>query len=107
MKKIIVLGLAALAAVSCSKSNTATVNATITGADQKEIIVSKLAVNQLKTVDTVKTNGSGVVKAQIAAGETPDFYYLSYNGKKLAEEEKEEWYFSYSRPTLKSLITVR
>lgn len=84
MKKIIVLGLAALAAVSCSKSNTATVNATITGADQKEIIVSKLAVNQLKTVDTVKTNGSGVVKAQIAAGETPDFYYLSYNGKKLA-----------------------
>ena len=59
MKKIIVLGLAALAAVSCSKSNTATVNATITGADQKEIIVSKLAVNQLKTVDTVKTNGSG------------------------------------------------
>ncbi len=84
MKKIIVLGLAALAAVSCSKSNTATVNATITGADQKEIIVSKLAVNQLKTVDTLKTNGSGVVKAQIAAGETPDFYYLSYNGKKLA-----------------------
>ena len=84
MKRIFVMGLAALAAVSCSKSNTATVNATITGADQKEIIVSKLAVNQLKTVDTVKTNGSGVVKAQIAAGETPDFYYLSYNGKKLA-----------------------
>lgn len=84
MKRIFVLGLAALAAVSCSKSNTATVNATITGADQKEIIVSQLAVNHLRIVDTVKTNGNGVVKAQIAAGETPDFYYLSYNGKKLA-----------------------
>lgn len=84
MKRIFVLGLAALAAVSCSKSNTATVNATITGADQKEIIVSKLAVNQLKTVDTLKTNGNGAVKAEIAAGETPDFYYLSYKGKKLA-----------------------
>ena len=84
MKRIFVLGLAALAAVSCSKSNTATVNATITGADQREIIVSQLAVNHLRIVDTVKTNGNGVVKAQIAAGETPDFYYLSYNGKKLA-----------------------
>ena len=84
MKRIFVLGLAALAAVSCSKSNTATVNATITGADQKEIIVSQLAVNHLRIVDTVKTDGNGVVKAQIAAGETPDFYYLSYNGKKLA-----------------------
>ena len=30
-----------------------------------------------------------------------------YNGKKLAETDKEDWYFSYSRPTLKDLFTVK
>ncbi len=84
MKRIFVLGLAALIAVSCSKSNTAVVNATISGADQKDIVVSQLAVNKLRAIDTVKTNGDGGLKCKVVAGETPDFYYLSYNGKKLA-----------------------
>ena len=84
MKRIFVLGLAALFAVSCSKSNTAVVNATINGAAQKDIIVSQLAVTQLKVVDTIKTNGNGVLKGKISVEQTPNFYYLSYNGKKLA-----------------------
>ena len=84
MKRIFVMGLAALFAVSCSKTNTAVISATINGAAEKEIVVSKLAINQLKAVDTVKTNAKGVIKSQVLAGEAPDFYYLSYNGKKLA-----------------------
>lgn len=79
------MGLAALMAVSCSKSNTAVVNARIEGAANKDLVVSQLAVNQIKFVDSVKTDASGNLKSTIALqSDAPDFYYLSYNGKRLA-----------------------
>lgn len=79
------MGLAALMAVSCSKSNTAVVNARIEGAANKDLVVSQLAVNQIKFVDSVKTDASGNLKSTITLqSDAPDFYYLSYNGKRLA-----------------------
>ncbi len=72
-------------AVSCSQNKTAVVEAAIDGADSKNIIVSQLSVNQLKFVDSVKTDNNGKMTAKIAInGEAPNFYYLSYNGRRLA-----------------------
>lgn len=85
MKRIFLLGLAALMAASCSKSNTATIDAQIDGADNSQIVVTRLSVNQLRFVDTLRTDSNGAVSGKIGmVGETPDFYYLSYNGRRLA-----------------------
>jgi len=85
MKKIFVMGLAALLAVSCSKNNTAVVNAQIDGADSKQIMLFQLSVNQMKLADTLKTDTKGALKGEVVMqDENPNFYYLAYNGKKLA-----------------------
>ena len=85
MKRIFLLGLAALMAVSCTKSNTAAIDAQINGADKSQIVVTRLSVNQLRFVDTLRTDSNGAVSAKVAmTSETPDFYYLSYNGRRLA-----------------------
>lgn len=79
------MGLAALLAVSCSKNNTAVVNAQIEGADSKQIMLFQLSVNQMKLADTLKTDTKGAVKGEVVMqDENPNFYYLAYNGKKLA-----------------------
>lgn len=85
MKKTIISGLVALSAVACGNKDTAVVDINIAGANAKEILVSKLAVNQIQVVDTVKTgdSGKGTFKVKIGDG-SPNFYYLSYNRKKLA-----------------------
>lgn len=71
-------------AVSCSKSNTAVIDAQIDGADAKQILVTKLSVNQLRFVDTLRTDSKGAVTGKIAlTDQTPNFYYLSYNGRRL------------------------
>lgn len=72
-------------AVSCTKSNTAAIDAQINGADKSQIVVTRLSVNQLRFVDTLRTDSNGAVSAKVAmTSETPDFYYLSYNGRRLA-----------------------
>ena len=85
MRKIAVLGLAALMAVGCSKKNGAQINAQIDGANNADIVLYQLAVNQIKPVDTVKTSAEGAVKCAVAMPEAqPEFYYLVYKGNKLA-----------------------
>ena len=85
MKKLAVLGLAALMAVGCSKSKGAQVSAQIEGAGNAEIVLYQLAVNQVKTVDTIKTGADGKFSYTVAMPEAaPDFYYLTYKGNKLA-----------------------
>lgn len=84
MKRIFLLGLAALMAVSCTKSNIAAIDAHIEGADARQIVVTKLSVNQLRFVDTLRTDSKGNVAGKIVlTDETPNFYYLSYNGRRL------------------------
>ena len=85
MRKIAILGLAALMAVGCSKNNGAQINAQIDGANNADIVLYQLAVNQIKPVDTVKTSAEGAVKCAVAMPEAqPEFYYLVYKGNKLA-----------------------
>lgn len=85
MKKTILAVTAALGLFSCSQKGSAVIDLTVSGADSKEIILSKLAVNSIRVIDTIKTNGNG--KASITIDQeanSPEFYYLSYNRKKLA-----------------------
>lgn len=85
MKKLAVLGLAALMAVGCSKNNGAQISAQIEGAGNAEVVLYQLAVNQVKTVDTIKTGADGKFSYTVAMPEAaPDFYYLTYKGNKLA-----------------------
>lgn len=84
MKKL-VLGLAALIAFSCANKSAAVIDAQIKGANDKDIVVSKLDINQIRVIDTVKTRGDGSFKYEVTIGdESPNFYYLSYNRKRLA-----------------------
>ena len=85
MKKLAVLGLAALMAVGCSKNKGAQVSAQIEGAANAEIVLFQLGVNQLRPVDTVKAGADGALKFNVAMDQTqPEFYYLTYKGNKLA-----------------------
>jgi peroxiredoxin len=85
MRKLAVLGLAALMAVGCSKNNGAQISAQIEGAGNAEVVLYQLAVNQIKTVDTIKTGADGKFSYTVAMPEAaPDFYYLTYKGNKLA-----------------------
>ena len=85
MKRIAIFGLAALMAASCSSNKGAQINAKIDGAANSEVVLYQLAVNQVKPVDTVKTGADGSVKFNVVTPEaSPEFYYLTYKGNKLA-----------------------
>ena len=85
MKKSFLSALAALVLFSCGPKESATINVDIQGAGSKEVVLSKLYVNQVKVLDTLKLNSNGAGKYTVAVGEqTPDFFYLSYNRKRLA-----------------------
>lgn len=85
MRKFLFLCVAAFLAFSCANNNSAVINVEIEGADSKDIIVSQLEVNYIKILDTVKTSKNGSFKYEVTMlDESPNFYYLSYNRKRLA-----------------------
>ncbi len=85
MKRIILAIIVALGVVACAPKESAIVDFTIENGQSKEIVVSKLMVNQLNIVDTVKVNkqGKGSFSVEMA-DQSPNFYYIVYKGKKLA-----------------------
>lgn len=85
MKQIILATLVCLGAFSCSNNKSAVIDINLKGAPQKEVVVSKLNINQVKILDTLKTNNSGKAKIEVTQEDgSPNFYYLSYGRKKLA-----------------------
>ncbi len=85
MKQIILATLVCFGVISCSNNKSAIIDVELNGAPQKEIVVSKLNVNQIKVLDTVKTNNSGKAKITVSQEDaSPNFYYLSYGRKKIA-----------------------
>ncbi len=85
MKKVLILCVTAALAFACSKQDSAVISAQIDGADSKEIIISQLDINHIKILDTLKTSKGGALKYTVnIQDQSPNFYYLSYNRKRLA-----------------------
>ncbi len=77
--------MAAFFLFSCGPKESAVINVEVQGGGDKEMVLSKQHVNQMNVVDTLKLNAKGSAKCNVPVGEaTPDFFYLSYNGKRLA-----------------------
>lgn len=86
MRKIIISSLAVLLAVSCGSNENTVINGDIAGAGagSGEVVLSKLDIDKINVVDTIRTSPDGrfSYKATLKEG-APEFYYLSYNRKKL------------------------
>jgi len=82
MKKILFSALAVLVVLSCSSGSKSVVNVTVSDVtDSTQVIVYKLNVSQLKTVDTLYIVG-GKATCQISpVSDVPDFYYVDLPGK--------------------------
>ena len=80
------LVLAAFAALLCScSSKKAGISIKVADAPESDIVLSVLNINKVDVVDTLKTDKAG--KASIKFDlpyESPNFYYISYNGVQLA-----------------------
>ncbi len=77
--------MAAVALFSCGPKDSAVIDLNVADAGGKEIVLSKLNVNAISVVDTLTLDANGGVKCNVAVAEdAPDFYYLSYNRKRIA-----------------------
>ncbi len=84
MKKTILFLAIALATISCN-NNTALIKGSIKGLNLSPIIVSRLEINTITILDTIKTDKSGNFKYKVKFyDKSPQFYYLSYNRNKLS-----------------------
>ena len=85
MKRYFSIALAALLFAACSQQPTAIIEASIEGADQAQIVLRKLNFSKIQVVDTITTapDGSFTYKVKLS-GTSPGFYYLYYEGTKLA-----------------------
>jgi len=71
--------------VNCTNKGGAKFRLEIDGASKKQVVLSFLDVNKLVTIDTLKTNKLGVVSKNVELPDnSPNFYYISYNGKNIA-----------------------
>lgn len=84
LKTLLVTVAAALLA-SCSSNESAVIDLNVPGAGNKEVVLSKLQGNGVGVVDTLKLNANGTAKGKVEVkSDNPDFFYLSYNQKRLA-----------------------
>ena len=84
LKTLLVTVEAALLA-SCSSNESAVIDLNVPGAGNKEVVLSKLQGNGVGVVDTLKLNANGTAKGKVEVkSDNPDFFYLSYNQKRLA-----------------------
>ncbi len=84
LRTILVAAAASLLG-SCSSGENAVIDLNVPGAGSKEIVLSKLQVNTIAVVDTLKLDASGNARGKVEVkADDPDFFYLSYNQKRLA-----------------------
>lgn len=84
ISRIAVLGLCALAAVSCGKPS-AHIDGTLAGAPEKPVTIKLLDVNSYDVLDTVKTDKSGNFSYNVKMDEgQPEFIYLYYGDTKVS-----------------------
>jgi len=85
MKRFCSFAFALLLFAACSQRPTAVIEASIEGADEVQIVLQKLNFSKIQAVDTIKTAPDGSFKYKVKLPSTsPGFYYLYYEGTKLA-----------------------
>lgn len=89
MKTRVIAAAAFMAALlllsGCDGGKRAVVNGELEGAADSSVVVSRLDLNRITVVDTVKTDKEGRFKCKesVEKGD-PQFYYLSYGGRNFA-----------------------
>jgi len=84
LRTILVVAAASFLA-SCSSNENAVIELNVPGAGGKEVVLSKLQVNTIAIVDTLDLDANGNAKGKVnVKADDPDFFYLSYNQKRLA-----------------------
>lgn len=74
---------ASAALVSCGDK--ASVNCTVTGAPESEVVVKLLNINRYEVLDTIRTNASGQCSYKVTLQkQQPEFVYLFYKDTKIA-----------------------
>jgi len=85
MKRQLVCLLAAIALLSSCSSKKAGIDIKVPGVQERDLILSVLNINKVDVVDTLKTDASGKASLKFDLPyESPNFYYVSYNGVQLA-----------------------
>ena len=84
ISKIVLLGVVALLAAACGKPS-ASIDGTLTGAPDSQVIVKLLDVNNYKVLDTIKTDAAGHYKYKVPVQPgQPEFVYLYYGDTKVS-----------------------
>lgn len=80
MKKLLLVGVIALLVCSCNNKPTASISATIIGAnDSTKLELKRYNVNKLQEVDTIITNAEGKFTYKVKLpNDSPNFYYLYF-----------------------------
>lgn len=81
--RIIIAALAAAVLASCAQK--ATIECTVAGSPDTQIVIKKLKINSYEVLDTVSTNAAGKFKYAVKlAKEQPEFIYLFYGERSIA-----------------------
>lgn len=81
--KILLAAAAALSLFSCSRK--ATIDCTLAGSPDTQVIVKKLKMNTYEILDTVSTNAEGKFRYSVPVSDgQPEFIYLFYGERSIA-----------------------
>jgi len=70
---------------ACSQKPTAVIKGSIEGAEETPIVLQKLNFSKIQVIDTIKTTPDGNFNYKVKlSSASPGFYYLYYEGTKLA-----------------------
>lgn len=75
MKKYLILVIPILIIAGCTGRNSFTVKGSLKNTDKKMVFISRVNVNEIIPVDSVKINDKGIFRLKIRA-EEPDFYQV-------------------------------
>lgn len=85
VNRIVLLSVLFILLVGCAGGDRAQLLINVNDGADKEVILSRLSVNRIDVVDTLKLDSKGAAKYSITVAEgTPEFYYISYARKRLA-----------------------
>lgn len=85
MRRVILIILVALIALSCSKNKNAKLVGKIEGATDGTVILKILEVSSQRVLDTLKVKSKGEFSHSVTfKDQNPSFYYLYYKEKQIA-----------------------